>query len=172
MEADKKLAKALYNKAYREANKEILLHKNRERYAADRAKFISQSLEHRKRNRDKIDAAHAANPARIMLQSAKVRAKRFGLECAIKQSDITTPTHCPVLGIPLFVSKGKLNPNSPSLDRINNDLGYVPGNVQVISYKANAMKNDATKEQLLKFALWATSSFGMLSKVKGIHRDS
>jgi len=43
---------------------------------------------------------------------------------------------------------------SPSLDRLVGDLGYVPMNVVVISYRANRMKNDSTLaelEQLVKF---------------------
>jgi hypothetical protein len=40
--------------------------------------------------------------------------------------------------------------NSPSLDRINNNLGYVPGNVIVVSDRANRIKNNATIEELEK----------------------
>jgi hypothetical protein len=35
---------------------------------------------------------------------------------------------------------------------MNPELGYVPGNVAVISRKANLMKNDASSEELLAFA--------------------
>ena len=38
--------------------------------------------------------------------------------------------------------------NSPSLDRIRLELGYVKGNVRVISGRANLLKNDATIEEL------------------------
>jgi len=34
----------------------------------------------------------------------------------------------------------------PTLDRINNDLGYIKGNVEVISAKANRLKNNGTIE--------------------------
>ena len=47
---------------------------------------------------------------------------------------------------------GKMN--SPSLDRMDNSKGYVKGNVQVISHKANSMKFSASKDELLKFAEW------------------
>jgi hypothetical protein len=59
---------------------------------------------------------------------------------------------CPYLGIPLRVGIGTQHAGSPSLDRILPSGGYVPGNVEVISYLANAMKNAATPEQLLCFA--------------------
>lgn len=38
--------------------------------------------------------------------------------------------------------------NSPTIDRINPKLGYIKGNVWVISNKANRFKNDATLEEL------------------------
>lgn len=54
------------------------------------------------------------------------------------------PSHCPVLGIPL---KYKGGDNSPSLDRIDSNKGYVVGNVEVISYRANVLKNSSTQEE-------------------------
>lgn len=39
-------------------------------------------------------------------------------------------------------------PDSPSLDRIKPELGYVKGNIRVISFKANSIKNDASIEEL------------------------
>ncbi len=60
------------------------------------------------------------------------------------------PEVCPVLGIPLFVRDGKVGPNSPSLDKIVPELGYVTGNVKVISNLANNIKQDVTDPQVLR----------------------
>jgi hypothetical protein len=43
---------------------------------------------------------------------------------------------------------------SPSLDKIDPEKGYVKGNVMWMSQLANAMKNNATKEELKQFANW------------------
>jgi hypothetical protein len=65
------------------------------------------------------------------------------------------PSKCPVFRIP-FVTKGnRPNPQSMSVDKIDPRKGYVRGNIQILSYKANAMKQDATPEQLKQFAQWA-----------------
>jgi hypothetical protein len=52
------------------------------------------------------------------------------------------PTHCPVLGIQLdYLSRGRAD-NAPSFDKIDPKKGYVPGNVKIMSWRANRIKND------------------------------
>lgn len=60
------------------------------------------------------------------------------------------PNKCPVLGIPLERNKnGKTgSPNSPSIDRIVPEVGYIVENVRVISQRANSLKGNATLEEL------------------------
>ena len=87
-----------------------------------------------------------------MFTRAKDRASKSNAPFDIAIEDIVTPTHCPYLGIPLFKGDKKQTHNSPSLDRINPEKGYVKGNVEVISNKANAMKYNATPDELVKFA--------------------
>lgn len=88
------------------------------------------------------------NPINVMLQSAKFRAKRDGLPFLLKRSDITIPDVCPVLGIKLQCGDRKNHDAAPTLDRITSELGYVAGNVIVVSYRANRIKNDATLVEL------------------------
>lgn len=87
---------------------------------------------------------HAENPANRLVVSAKKRAAKNGLPFSLSIKDILIPDLCPLLGIPLIVGTGRVNANSPTLDRIDNSKGYVPENVWVISYKANTIKSNAT----------------------------
>ena len=79
-----------------------------------------------------------------LLRWAKSRALKNNIPFTLTFDDINVPHKCPALGIPLFSGKKVLGDNSPSLDRIVPDLGYVPGNVIVISHKANTIKSTAT----------------------------
>lgn len=91
-----------------------------------------------------------ASPEYLMLHRAKSRAKAKGLKFDISIEDIVIPEFCPVFGTPLERAKGKDSnkDNSPSLDRIRSEKGYVKGNVWVISNKANTIKSSATVEEL------------------------
>jgi hypothetical protein len=55
-----------------------------------------------------------------------------------------------ILGIPLVMGDKYAHDNSPSLDRIIPELGYVKGNIMVISHKANTIKSNANIEELEK----------------------
>ena len=79
-----------------------------------------------------------------MVSHARQRAKALGLPCTITEDDFEIPKRCPVLDIEMYVAHGHSGgkDHSPSLDRKDNDLGYVPGNVWVISALANKLKAD------------------------------
>jgi hypothetical protein len=108
----------------------------------------------RKANPDKIKAKGRAyrtnNPAQALLEKARERARKGGYACTIKVADISIPEFCPLLGIKLERGKGVggVKPSSTSLDKIHPELGYVPGNVWVISYRANVIKSNATLKEL------------------------
>ena len=88
------------------------------------------------------------DPRTVMLLSAKARAKRDSRIFDLKKSDITIPSHCPVLGIPLTCGTRESHDNAPSLERIDTNGDYVKDNVIVISYRANRIKNDASLEEI------------------------
>ena len=96
-----------------------------------------------------------------MWRRAKSRVVKSGVPFDIEVSDIIIPEFCPILEIPLVVYKGRSGGehNSPALDRIDNNLGYVKGNIMVISHLANMMKSSASLEQLKKFADWVLTTY-------------
>lgn len=95
-----------------------------------------------------------------MLDEARKRARKKGLEFNLTKDDIVVPTHCPVLGTELKVARGAVSaaPNSPSLDRIDCQQGYVRGNVIVMSFRANTLKSNATAAELQKVATWVAEN--------------
>ena len=101
-----------------------------------------------KRNRDKTD------PRYKMLYAARKRAKDKHISCTITIEDIHIPTVCPFLGIPMVNTRprGSYRRDVVSLDRIDNTKGYTPDKIEVISWLANSMKTNASKEELICFA--------------------
>ena len=99
-----------------------------------------------------------SRPLLLMWRRARGRAERSGKEFSITVADLgEMPTHCPILGIPLVtrIKPGAALPDTPSIDRIENRLGYIPGNVQIVSWIANHMKNAGTLDQLILMGRWA-----------------
>ena len=76
---------------------------------------------------------------------AKGRARRMGREFDITLSDIVIPDRCPVLDHEFIYGDTDW---TYSIDRVNNDLGYVRGNIVIVSNKANRIKNSATEKEL------------------------
>jgi hypothetical protein len=89
-----------------------------------------------------------SHPEHMLWIRAKRRAAKMNVPFDIEKSDIVIPKFCPILGIEMAYGVGGVKPNSPSLDRIVPSKGYIKGNVWVISFKANTIKNDATLEEL------------------------
>lgn len=95
------------------------------------------------------------NPVPRMLSVARGRARDAGIPFDLCPEDVIIPEFCPILGIKLERGEGVCTTNSPSLDKVIPLLGYVKGNVQVISMKANAMKQAASMDELIMLGEWA-----------------
>ena len=93
--------------------------------------------------------------ARRLRNSACRRgAKHNAWEFTITEHDLDWPTHCPVLRwIELhYPGDYRHDPAGASLDRIDHQKGYVPGNVRVISLRANLLRKDMTYHELRALA--------------------
>ena len=116
-------------------------------YKKHKQLYIQRSANRYKKLRDE-------HPEKMMCYNAKSRAKQFGWEFSITHEDFKIPEMCPIMQIPLFFSKGRQSTNTPTLDRIDNTKGYIKGNVQVISQRANVAKGNlciADVKRLLKY---------------------
>lgn len=132
-----------YRKAYRASHREELVAAGYV-YRASR-RTITSEREKQKRK---------TNPEVHIFNGAKKRAKDKGLPFSIEKKDIRIPAVCPILGIPLVVSEGVFTDNSPTLDRLTPELGYVSENVSVISNRANRMKDRGTAQEHRLLADW------------------
>jgi len=115
-------------KRYKEKNKEKISENRSSRYRADSKRYIYH-----------------------MLKRAEKRASEKNIPFEIKASDIEIPEVCPILGIKMEIGEGRgPHSSSPSLDRIIPSLGYVKGNILVISMRANKIKSDGSLEDIEK----------------------
>ena len=115
-------------------------------------KTCSSKLTMQTRNHENYKVYQEAHREHSHLTSLRGRAKAKGLPFNLTLEDLVIPEKCPVLDIPLIrnYEKGHSSHNSPSVDQIIPELGYVKGNVIVISVLANRIKQDATPEQIIK----------------------
>lgn len=121
-----------------EDKREIARQRAKKWYYDNRDRAIQRSRD------DKLKRRSSAQSR--LYDAARDRAKRKGIEFNITYEDIVIPDVCPVFKTPFTYTGGKFSATSYSLDRIDSTKGYVKGNIQVISVKANMMKNSATKK--------------------------
>jgi hypothetical protein len=72
----------------------------------------------------------------------------------VKEIGGAVPTVCPVLGIPLTLVAPPNSDGLPTVDRIDSSKPYQVGNVAVISWRANIIKNMGTADEHRRIARW------------------
>ena len=112
---------------------------------------LKNDLEFSQRIKNFKKVSYRKNVTTTILANAKRRAKALNLPFTITKEDLIIPDICPILEIPILIGKQNYG-NSPSLDKKIPELGYVKGNIRIISMKANVMKNNATLQELTKFS--------------------
>jgi hypothetical protein len=126
---DKKESKRLYDIEYRKINIKKISQLSKIHYESIRKKKFVE------------------NPNHYLWYVARTRARKFNVDFSIEEQDIIIPEYCPILNLKLTKGNGYLS-NAMSLDRVDNNKGYIKGNVRVISRKANLMKSCLTIELL------------------------
>jgi len=108
----------------------------------------------------------------VLWYQAKRRAQQENLPFEITVTDLRVPEFCPILGIALSRHNTKFEDNSPSIDKVIPHLGYIKGNVAIISWRANKIKQDASFEELFKIAGWVKAWVNNFTQGKGTACDS
>ena len=116
-------------------------------------------LKDKSKTKEYLRAWKDKNREKNLFQLARHRALKKGIEFNIEISDIVIPETCPILGLSIKKAIDGNRDLSPSLDRIDNSKGYVKANIQVVSFKANAMKLTADKSELINFANWVRENY-------------
>lgn len=95
------------------------------------------------------------------LNNAQSRAKRDRVPFSLTLRDLIeiAVDECPIFKTPFVwgssgLGKGKTRPDSPTLDRILPELGYIKGNVAFLSYRANRIKDNGTMQEHYDIADW------------------
>ena len=132
-------------KQYRLENKEKIIEHKREYYQENKEKISEQAKQYRLENKEKW-----------MCNTSKVRAKQknlpFNLSTEYLKEIWPEDNKCPALGITMKKGDFCVTDHSPTLDRIIPKLGYIKGNVQVVSALANRIMSDATVNQVMAVA--------------------
>lgn len=139
----------------------------RDRREAERLQQQERDARRYARDGDQIRAAAKEKYRRQhlsrLVSAAKLRAHKRGLPFNLTVEDIHIPEFCPVLGLKLCIGRserGGVGEASPSLDRLIPSLGYVVGNVRVISWRANRLKCDASLDEVEKIAAYMRGANG------------
>ena len=111
--------------------------------------------------RERVARYHATPKGRIanLMCNVRQRCKTYGYELQITRLDLLEIYQkqngkCALTGqeFDLSVRHGNtVKPNSMSIDRIDSNKGYVPGNVRIITAMANTAKGRWTDEELINF---------------------
>lgn len=83
--------------------------------------------------------------------SRKQKANKAGIPFTIEYSDLEKPEYCPVFNIKLnygWSGEDRRDIAKATIDRLIPELGYIPGNVFVISWRANILKSNMTLDEL------------------------
>jgi hypothetical protein len=100
-----------------------------------------KSLEQRKKN-----------PLRTMISNTKSSAKKRNIYFNLTEEDLVIPEYCKYLEIKLTINAGEgLIDSAATIDRIDNNKGYTKDNIQIISHKANIIKNNLSINDLILF---------------------
>lgn len=124
--------------------------------------FVQQKDRARQRRWAKDPVGEMLKNKKKSVESAKRRGKKYGAhEFTITREDLpeTPPICCPVFNWIKLEYPGRFirDPAGATLERIDVDRGYVPGNVEIISWRANELRKNARLNEINALAEYYSS---------------
>lgn len=97
--------------------------------------------------------------SKYLFKQIKKSAKARGLDFNLDEEDLVPPENCPHCGIKLrtYIGEGSKGNDALSVDRLDNNKGYIKGNIAIVCWRANNLKRDATVEELELLIKWMKS---------------
>ncbi len=147
---------------YWQKNKEKINAKIKKWNASNTERSRTNGREYKRKHAERLKLKEreykAADPMAYWLRKsfsrAKNRAKNKGVAFSITREDLLPlPEFCCVFGIKLDYLGGSDRRARASVDRIVPVLGYVKGNVRIISYAANSAKQDGVGDIVISHNL-------------------
>lgn len=143
-----------WNARKRATDPEFKRKQNAERQAFMQKKLTDPAFraKHSARNNKRLKErrSDAVTWARWALNQIRARAKLRGIPFSLEPGDFEAPLRCPALGVILVYGGTRGEMFAPTVDRLRPELGYVKGNVRVISRRANSIKNDSVNPDELR----------------------
>ena len=95
-----------------------------------------------------------------MRDRARVKGREFDsnyFTVSYLMKRLSAQSNCECCGNPLdisFKADRKFNESSPSIDRVDPTKGYVKGNIAILCWRCNRIKQDATPQELRRIAVF------------------
>lgn len=146
------------HKEQRNAEAKRWREENRDRYLEGHQRSRNRP-EYKARESARLMASRRTNPFKFSAQQARRRAKTEGWECNVDAEYLKSiwTGICPITNVELQIGQAKDTiPDTlrASLDRLDSSKGYIRGNVQYISFRANNIKTDASFEEFEQIYFW------------------
>lgn len=124
----------------------------------ERARNATPEVKARRRERAKAAwASRILEKDHVAARFAALARRRSG---RLTKADVLSvwpaDDKCPVFGRPFEygIARGKKRDYAPSVDRFDSSKEYTPDNIHVISWRANRIKNDATRVEVRALLSW------------------
>lgn len=115
-----------------------------------------------------------------MLSLTKYEAKRRHLDFNLTINYLLSllelqDEKCALTGESLEYTAGgnyhRRNPNGVSIDRINNELGYIEGNIQLVRCKVNIIKSDLHNDEFIDLCYQVVRTDGKKQPLRLLFQD-